>query len=127
MGTREVTEEYRMSHWANVIQSRSDSGLSIKTFCAREGFSETKYYYWLKKLRKAACEGINVTPTRNMASLPPPRFTEVNIVGQPNPPLKVGALDNQIKVETGEVKITAGIDYPEDKLAAIIRELRAPC
>jgi putative transposase len=33
METQKVTTEFRMSQWTKIIQSRIDSGLSIKDFC----------------------------------------------------------------------------------------------
>jgi hypothetical protein len=51
MSTRYITEEYRLSHWAQVMSKRSESGLSIKAFCQEAGFHENVYYYWQRKLR----------------------------------------------------------------------------
>jgi len=38
-----------------VIQERQNSGQNIKDFCQATGISRHAYYYWQRKLRKAAC------------------------------------------------------------------------
>ena len=58
MNTREIAAEYRLSHWAQVMRERSESGLSIKAFCENAGFHENIYYYWQRKLRESACERV---------------------------------------------------------------------
>ena len=55
MNTREIAEEYRLSHWAEKMRERQELGLSIKAYCAQQGFHENVYYYWQRKLREAAC------------------------------------------------------------------------
>ena len=53
MNTREVAGEYRLSYWAEVVQQRIQSGLTIKAFCEQEGIHENTYFYWQRKLREA--------------------------------------------------------------------------
>jgi len=81
MNTREIAEEYRLSHWSGIMQERRASGLSIKAFCKNAGFHENAYYYWQRKLREAAVTELaernpgkelipigwtRVTPTENL-------------------------------------------------------------
>ncbi len=55
MDTREIAAEYRLSHWAKIMQERQESGSSIKAYCQGMGIHENVYYYWQRKLRAAAC------------------------------------------------------------------------
>lgn len=55
MDTKKVATEYRLSQWAQVIQTRLGSGQSIQDFCQATGISRNAYFYWQKKLREAAC------------------------------------------------------------------------
>jgi len=55
MNTRDIAEEYRLTHWAQIMRERQDSGLSIKAYCKQRGFHENVYYYWQRKLREATC------------------------------------------------------------------------
>ena len=55
MDTQKVAAEYRLSQWAQAIQTRLNSGQNIKEFCQSTGISRNTYFYWQKKLRKVAC------------------------------------------------------------------------
>ena len=58
INTREIAEEYRLSHWAQIVQEQKQSGLSIKEYCETAGFQQNRYFYWQRKLREAACSGL---------------------------------------------------------------------
>lgn len=45
-----------MSNWASLIKARQESGQTVKEWCASNDISINAYYYWLRKLRKAAIE-----------------------------------------------------------------------
>ena len=77
MDTQKVAAEYRLSQWAQVIQAQQESGQNIKDFCQTAGISRNAYFYWQKKLRKAACtelakteEPRNVVPSGWMQLAP---------------------------------------------------------
>lgn len=55
MDIQKVTAEYRLSKWMQVIQEQQCSGQNIKDFCQEHGISRHAYFYWQRKLRKAAC------------------------------------------------------------------------
>lgn len=55
MNAQQVKAEYRMSEWAQIIKDRQECGQTIKEFCGARGISENAYFYWLRKLRDAAC------------------------------------------------------------------------
>jgi len=56
VNTREITQEYRLSHWARIMKERTESGLSIKAYCRQLGIGGNTYFYWQRKLRAAACQ-----------------------------------------------------------------------
>jgi putative transposase len=62
MNTREIVEEYRLSHWAQIMHDRVSSGMSIRSYCKLAGFHENVYYYWQRKLRKAALQDLSPKP-----------------------------------------------------------------
>ena len=37
MNTREIASEYRLAHWAQAMQDRTDRGLSIRAYCEEAG------------------------------------------------------------------------------------------
>jgi transposase-like protein len=55
-GKRDLERERR---WRELVARRSDSGLSVRAFCAQEGVPETAYHYWRRELaaRDAALSG----------------------------------------------------------------------
>ena len=126
MNTRGIAREYRLSHWAAIIRERQESGLSVKAFCERAGFHANNYFYWQKKLREAACEGLAKTQSGAMA-LTAPVFAEVKLPGPPALPPVCGDHQTQICVEVSGMRLTAWGEYPIDKLAELLRELNRSC
>jgi hypothetical protein len=56
--TREIAAECRLAHWAGVVRERAESGLTVKAYCESAGLHENTYFYWRRKLRESACEGM---------------------------------------------------------------------
>ncbi len=54
----QVRSAYREQQWMEIIRDCRVSGLSNKAYCREKGISEKTFYYWLRKLRTAAAEGI---------------------------------------------------------------------
>ena len=48
--------QVRMQNWASIIKARQDSGQTIKDWCSENDVSINAYYYWLRRLRKAALD-----------------------------------------------------------------------
>ena len=126
MNTRQIAEEYRLAHWAQKMQERQESGLSVKAYCENAGFHENIYYYWQRKLREAACGevGENQGNTKSLTSI---AFTEIKLAEQSVLPTSDVVHQSQLRVDVAGVLISADSEYPADKLAALIRELRRPC
>ena len=79
MNTRSVAAEYRLSHWAKVIQERADRGLSIRAYCEESGMHENTYYYWQRKLREAACTQTQTAGMPNVISLAPQGWPTLSV------------------------------------------------
>ena len=110
------------------MRDRSESGLSVKAFCENAGFHENIYYYWQRKLRKAAHE--EATGHQAKAKrLAPPVFAEVELAELPELPLPppLDGWQSQISVEVPGVRITADSDYPIEKLAKLLKAMTQPC
>ena len=126
MNTREIAVEYRLSHWAELIKGRGECGLTVRAYCESLGIHENSYYYWLKKLREAACEKLagNYSKTNSLTS---PVFAEVKLPVQSAMLPFDGVAQNRICVETAGVRITADGEYPADKLAELLRTVMRSC
>ena len=97
----QVRNEYRKQQWVQIIRECQSSGLSNKEYCRQQGISEKSYYYWLRKLRKAAAEGI-------------PQIVEVE------PPAEADKVN--IRFRGAELTLPAGTDA--EAIAAVLRSLQ---
>jgi len=125
MNTNDIAAEYRLAHWAGIMREREESGLSIKQYCKNAGYHENRYFYWQKKLREAACEEL-ANVQGNATGLIPVGFAEVKLSEQQSSPPLAATFQSQVCIEAAGVRIVAVGEYPADKLAALIREVR-PC
>ena len=96
-----VRNEYRKQQWMQIIGECQSSGLSNKEYCRQQGISEKTYYYWLRKLRSEAGEGI-------------PQIVEVEPTAMED---KV-----YIRFRGAELALPAGTDV--EAIAAVLRSLQ---
>lgn len=61
MNAKEVTHNYRLNHWTEIIRECRNSGQTISDWCADHNIKTTSYYYWLKRVRRAAGEALSAT------------------------------------------------------------------
>lgn len=131
INTREVAAEYRLPHWARIVQERNKSGSSIRAYCKQIGICENTYFYWQRRLRKAACEQLmKIEPEQK--SVTQPRFVEIEVAELPVVPLlpvpsAASSTPGNLHIEAAGVQITADSTYPPEQLAALLRELKRPC
>ena len=62
-----VKNQYRLEQWTKLIQECRSSGMKVDDWCEANGVTHHAYYYWLRKIRQAACLYI---PTVNAAQNP---------------------------------------------------------
>ena len=110
--------EYRLTSWAKMIHDRDGSGLSISAYCESIGIAKHVYYYRLKKVREAACEGLpksQGTPSDINSDV----FTKVEL--SESTPTSTNISKNHVCFEVSDMRLTAGSDYPIDKLTELMR------
>jgi len=126
INTREIAGEYRLAHWAQVIEERIRSELSIKMYCQQIGIATNTYYYWQRRLREAACEQLIAIPVETtQTQVVPCEFTEVKMESdvQIKPETVSITHRSHIRLEAAGVRISADSAYPLKNLAALLREL----
>ena len=78
-----------------------------------------------KKLREVACE--ELAKMQNNTQRLNPVFAEVRLPEKPASLAAGGDLLNGVCIEAVGIRITAGGDYPAEKLAALLRSVTQPC
>ncbi len=53
-----VKGKFRKEQWEKLITDCQRSGLNVDDWCIQNNISRHAYYYWLRKIRKQACESI---------------------------------------------------------------------
>lgn len=78
MNTREVTQQYRLHQWIEIIRECRSSGQPVSNWCSNHNVKESSYYYWLKKVRVATCESLPALSTSKQEIVPlnPPMGTD---------------------------------------------------
>jgi len=117
MNARTAMTEYRLSSWVKMVQDRDSSGLSIKEYCENVGIAPHIYYYRLKKIREAACDELTRVQSKPEISASE-IFTEVKL---PESISSANVHSNQVCLEVSGLRLTAGSEYPIDKLTELFR------
>jgi len=114
--TNEIAKEYRLGHWAQIMQERTQSGQSIKAYCRQIGISPNTYFYWQNKLRKAAAEQIT-----DSQALAPIGWTKASVTeGSQN-------AESDLSIEIGRYKVTVDENTNPELLARTCRVLMSLC
>ena len=120
MNTREIAVEYRLGHWARIMQERAASGQSIRTYCAEKGIGTNVYHYWQRKLREAAAQ--QLAEAQPETALVPSGWAAVS-PAEDVAPEQVGGLT--VRVGGVEIQVQQGFD--EALLASVIKTLSRSC
>lgn len=116
MNTREIAKEYRLGHWAQVLQQRTQSRLSIKAYCEREGIHENTYFYWQRKLRETACT--EITKTEEPRNIVPSGWMQLE-------PKQVQHANEALIIEINGCHVTLNAETDPELLKKVCRILRS--
>lgn len=70
MNTREVAQQYRLNQWIERISLCRSSGQTVAVWCTENNINPKSYYYWLKRVRTAACEALPSLKTEGNSIVP---------------------------------------------------------
>jgi putative transposase len=119
--TREIAEEYRLSHWAGIMADRVASGLSIKAYCKREGMHQNRYHYWQRKLREASVS--ELMPVKVESQMPVPSgWAQAIKIEETAVPEK-----SEVTIEIGKCRISANESTDTELLTKICKVLVSLC
>ncbi len=117
MNTRDMAAEYRQTHWAQVMRERSERGLSVRAYCEEAGIHENTFFYWQRKLREAACSGMQEAEAE-VKSMVPKGWASLCVSEGP-------AQTQGLTVEVGGCRITVCADTDPELLVRVCRALKA--
>ena len=121
VNTNEIAQEYRLSHWAQVMQRRTDNGVSIREYCIHLGISENTYYYWQRRVRQAACE---VMLPAVQTEITQPSVPAGWALAEPG---KEPTGDSTVTIEIGSFRVRAAADTDMELLSKVCRMLASQC
>lgn len=116
MNTHRITSEYRLSQWAQVIQTRLESGQNIKDFCQTAGISKNAYFYWQKKLRESACT--ELAKTGDSRNIVPSGWMQLE-------PKQVQHSKESLVIEISDCHVTVNAETDPELLIKVCRTLRS--
>lgn len=122
MTTKEMTYQYRLSQWSELVKERVELGLSIRAYCAMKGFAENTYFYWQRRLREAARTQLEAEQAGPLV----PGFVEVALPSGPEAPAAQSQA-GQLQVQIQGIRLSADSTYPVEQLARLLQHLSRPC
>ena len=121
-----MTQEVRLTHWAQVMRERNESGASIRAWCREKGINEKTYYYWQRRLREAACRHLSLHKTNaDQTAQLPQRFAELRVTDMPGPSGK--GITSALQIEVGTIRINVDTTYSPEQLGALLRAITQTC
>ena len=55
-----VINKFRLEQWIKLIKDCQSSGMKVDDWCNANGVTHHTYYYWLRKVREAACHELAI-------------------------------------------------------------------
>jgi hypothetical protein len=70
LDTRKVKKAYRLNQWTEIIRQHRSSGQTVAVFCKEQYLNPKSYYYWLRRVREAACEALPAISSEKSIMIP---------------------------------------------------------
>lgn len=119
MDTRAIASEYRMGHWATIIQAQKSSGQSIKGYCEEIGIRANVFFYWQRKLREAVATEYASRNTEQ--TLVPQGWSVCTAKEAPSKP------SLSLSIEIGDYRVVVASDVDTELLSKVCRTLKQLC
>ena len=102
-----IKNEVKLKQWAEMIQQRNESGLTVTDWCRQNGINLKTYYYRLKRVRQAVCNEIG---QHDIVPVEPIVGTEITA--------------EKIEISVGDVKVSLPDNFNESALRRLLGVLR---
>ena len=70
MNTSKVAQQYWLNQWAKRIHECRSSGQTVTVWCVEHNIKLSSYFYWLRRVREAACESLPALNTESNQIVP---------------------------------------------------------
>lgn len=110
MNTQLVTKEVKLAQWSTLVQECMSSGLKVKDWCQQNNISKDAYYYWLRKVREAACTSLNTNFVRVPDEYIPSSFQS--------------SFPTELTISIGSVTINVNSSTPQNLIRSTIQAIR---
>jgi hypothetical protein len=122
MDVQKITHEYRLQQWTKVITECRRSGKTAKAWCEENNINSKSYYYWLKRIRIAACNSLS-TVTEKQQEIVPVNISDISTCTGETKSLTSASEQTAVVINinstTIEVKNGASASIIENTLRAI--------
>ena len=95
-----VKQKMKLREWAEQIEARRASGMTVQSWCAEKGMNVKTYYYHLRKVREQCVESV-------------PEIV----------PLTMPQQTGDIHIEKNGLQISLPADISKETLIALVQEL----
>lgn len=95
-----VKQQVKLREWAEQIEARRASGMTVQSWCAENGMNVKTYYYHLRKVREQCVESV-------------PEIV----------PLTMPQQTGDIHIEKNGLQISLPADISKETLIALVQEL----
>ena len=95
-----VKQQMKLQEWAEQIEARRASGMTVQSWCAENGMNVKTYYYHLRKVREQCVESV-------------PEIV----------PLTMPQQTGDIHIEKNGLQISLPADISKEILIALVQEL----
>lgn len=113
-----IKNKFRLEQWTELIRDCQSSGMKVDDWCRANGVTHHAYYYWLRKVREAAC---NQLAAIEECSEPPVAFKKLEI----QTPLQDTSAAVIIRLNNATVEINEGAS--QQTIQAVLLALQSVC
>lgn len=123
MTISEVKRRARATEWMGHIREQQESGLSVRSWCEARGFTESRYYYWLRIIRTAAIEQAEQAAQGGaLVRVEPERLRSAT----PNVPVGMAEDQGYITIRYGKAAVELPAGTPVSVIGELLKALDTP-
>lgn len=124
MTISQAKRQARIAEWVEKIRDQQISGITIRAWCAAQGFGEGQFYYWLKRVRELAIEHCKeqMPQTAALIKVEPERLPSV----VPTLPMALATPQTGIVIGYGSTTVALPQGMPIAAVTELLKALNAP-